>query len=64
VNNEATLSDNMNYLSLQSRIFEMHHLMNTINHGEGQNGGPSNSFKQPLPFLLNDLQNAAYAPNT
>ena len=42
----------------------MHHLMNTINHGEGQNGGPSNSFKQPLPFLLNDLQNAAYAPNT
>jgi len=33
--NEATLSENMNFLSLQSRIFEMHHLMNSINVGEG-----------------------------
>jgi len=53
----------MNFLSLQSRIFEMHHLMNSINVGEGTNG-PNNSFKTPLPFLMNDLQNVGYNPGT
>jgi hypothetical protein len=39
----------MNFLSMQSKIFEMHNLMNHIQVENANN--PNNSFKTPLPFL-------------